>query len=55
MPIRRRFSSLEGQIANLQAAGSVFQGMSKGIGLGTMSGGSSGGNASPQGGGDGQQ
>ncbi|MCX6125402.1 MAG: flagellar filament capping protein FliD [Proteobacteria bacterium] len=53
--IRRRFASLEGQIANLQAQGSVFSGMSKGGGLGTISGGSaSGGNASPQGGGEGQ-
>jgi len=56
--IRRRFSAVEGQIANLQAQGSAFQGMAK-AGLGTISGGpssggGSGGNASPQGGGDGQ-
>lgn len=53
--IRRRFASLEGQIANLQQQGSVFQGSSKGVGLGTISGGTkSGGTASPQGGGEGQ-
>lgn len=46
--IRRRFSALEGQIANLQSQGSMFQG--KGASLGTISGGT----ASPQGGGDGQ-
>ncbi len=50
--IRRKFSALEGQIANLQSQGSVFQGASKGAGLGTISG-LGGGNASPQGGGDG--
>lgn len=53
--IRRRFSALEGQIANMQAQGSALQ--LKPGGLGQMSGMNSGGgaNASPQGGGDGQQ
>jgi flagellar hook-associated protein 2 len=48
--IRRRFASLEGQIANLQSQGSMFEG--KGASLGKISG--LGGNASPQGGGEGQ-